>query len=154
MMTPGVPHLKIDMGTLGSAQLPADLDLATARNLEKGIQGLYQDVAGYEDDYLRCSIFCWRLSGNSAETLSIIASLGTSVLSGLSAASGLFDSNTTEILSIIAMCTSITSAGLIGLKKHSKKAIIDRRQQLRQVLRDHGIDIPENDDEDQKTDES
>lgn len=121
--------------------------VTSAKQLDQNLQGLYQDVKGYEDNCLRWSICCWRLSGNSAQTLSMIMSGSATVLTGLAAIPGFLDDTTNETFILLGTLASISSVALIGLKKYSADAITDRREQLRQVLHDHGIEIPLDDEE-------
>ena len=140
----GRPPIIIEMDDppFSPPQGAALIHMASAKQLDQGLQNLYQDVNGYEDDCLRWSICCWRFSGNTAQTLSMITSLGATVFSGVAAIPGLLDDKTKETFIIIATLASLSNFALIALKKYSTDAIIDRREQLKQVLHDHGIDIP------------
>ncbi len=142
----GTPPIVIDVEN-PSPQRATLTPVASAKQLDQGLQSIYQDVEGYEDDCLRWSIGCWRFGGNTAQTLSMIASLGATVLTGISIIPGLLDDTIKETFIIIATLASLSSVALIGLKKYSADAIVDRREQLRQVLHDHGIDIPPDDEE-------
>ncbi len=117
----------------------------STHELPAAIATLYTDVPGREDDCLRFSICFWRLSGNLFNTLSIAASLGSGLCSTLIAIPGLLNDTEKEDLSVVAALLAAGSATSAGVAIYAKRAVVDRREDLRQLLADHGIDVPADD---------
>jgi len=116
-------------------------DSCNHRNLDKNLVNIYQDVEGTEDDYLRCSICMFRCCGNSSVTLSKLAIITSGFMTGLIAIPGLLDDTTKATIGTVSAVLSLSSIALLSFKRYSKKAIEDREEQLKEVLRAHGIDV-------------
>lgn len=112
-------------------------------HLDKKLVNIYQDVEGKEDDYLRCSICLFRCCGNTSVTLSKLMMIGSGIMTGLIAIPGLIDGPTRITLGAVSSVFSLSTIALLSFKKYSKKAIEDREEQLKHVLKAHGIDVGE-----------
>lgn len=135
-------------GICNASSIEEDLESGTRGScnhlhLDKKLVNIYQDVEGTEDDYLRCSICMFRCCGNSSMTLSKISMIGSGVLTGLIAIPGLFDGPTRITIGIVSSVLSLSTIALLSFKRYSKEAIEDREEQLKHVLKAHGIYVGE-----------
>ena len=109
--------------------------------IDQKFAGLYQNVPGPEDDFLRCSICMCGFWKNTSKTLSILASTGATALTSLVAIPGLLDDNTKTILSSAAAITNIVAISLIAIEGYYSKAKEDRKLQLRDLLGEYGVHV-------------
>ena len=111
------------------------------KDLDKKLVNIYQDVEGVEDNYLRCSICMFRFFGNTSQTLSKILMVGSGIMTAFVAVPDLFSPPIRITFGTISSIFSLSSVALLSFKSYSKEAIEDREEQLKHVLKAHGIDI-------------
>ena len=78
---------------------------------------------------------------NTSKTLSIVASTGAAALTTLITIPNLLDENTKTVLSVAAAITNVAAISFLSFQKYSAEARETRKDQLKTLLREHGVRV-------------
>ncbi len=95
-----------------------------------------EDISGCADNYLRCARDFWIISEGWFGFGSMVGSVATTFIAGLTSLGGL-DEKTKTCLETAQTVIGLSTTALISLQLYASKASKDRRKRLEQLILEH-----------------